>query len=285
MKLDVFILWYLLKLPIEKAYNYTYNICILNKLLGKGIFDMKKILAFVLVAIMAISLTACVNAKPTEKETLVMATNATFPPYEYYDGDEIVGIDAEIAKAIADKLGMELRIDDMEFNSIITAVNSGQADIGMAGMTITEDRKQSVDFSDSYATGVQVVIVTQDSPIQTVDDLAGKKIGVQLTTTGDIYATDEFGKDYVVQFNKGADAVLALKNGQVDAVIIDNQPAKAFVEQNEGLKILETEYANEDYCIAFKKGNDELREKVNNALNELIADGTVQDIIDKYIHE
>lgn len=246
---------------------------------------MKKILAFVLVAIMAISLTACVNAKPTEKETLVMATNATFPPYEYYDGDEIVGIDAEIAKAIADKLGMELRIDDMEFNSIITAVNSGQADIGMAGMTITEDRKQSVDFSDSYATGVQVVIVTQDSPIQTVDDLAGKKIGVQLTTTGDIYATDEFGKDYVVQFNKGADAVLALKNGQVDAVIIDNQPAKAFVEQNEGLKILETEYANEDYCIAFKKGNDELREKVNNALNELIADGTVQDIINKYIHE
>ena len=275
----------MLKLPIEKAYNYTYNICILNKLLGKGIFDMKKILAFVLVAIMAISLTACVNAKPTEKETLVMATNATFPPYEYYDGDEIVGIDAEIAKAIADKLGMELRIDDMEFNSIITAVNSGQADIGMAGMTITEDRKQSVDFSDSYATGVQVVIVTQDSPIQTVDDLAGKKIGVQLTTTGDIYATDEFGKDYVVQFNKGADAVLALKNGQVDAVIIDNQPAKAFVDQNEGLKILETEYANEDYCIAFKKGNDELREKVNNALNELIADGTVQDIIDKYIHE
>ncbi len=275
----------MLKLPIEKAYNYTYNICILNKLLGKGLFDMKKILAFVLVAIMAISLTACVNAKPTEKETLVMATNATFPPYEYYDGDEIVGIDAEIAKAIADKLGMELRIDDMEFNSIITAVNSGQADIGMAGMTITEDRKQSVDFSDSYATGVQVVIVTQDSPIQTVDDLAGKKIGVQLTTTGDIYATDEFGKDYVVQFNKGADAVLALKNGQVDAVIIDNQPAKAFVEQNEGLKILETEYANEDYCIAFKKGNDELREKVNNALNELIADGTVQDIIDKYIHE
>mgnify|MGYP002532349826 CR=1 FL=1 len=275
----------MLKLPIEKAYNYTYNICILNKLLGKGIFDTKKILAFVLVAIMAISLTACVNAKPTEKETLVMATNATFPPYEYYDGDEIVGIDAEIAKAIADKLGMELRIDDMEFNSIITAVNSGQADIGMAGMTITEDRKQSVDFSDSYATGVQVVIVTQDSPIQTVDDLAGKKIGVQLTTTGDIYATEEFGKDYVVQFNKGADAVLALKNGQVDAVIIDNQPAKAFVEQNEGLKILETEYANEDYCIAFKKGNDELREKVNNALNELIADGTVQDIIDKYIHE
>ena len=275
----------MLKLPIEKAYNYTYNICILNKLLGKGLFDMKKILAFVLVAIMAISLTACVNAKPTEKETLVMATNATFPPYEYYDGDEIVGIDAEIAKAIADKLGMELRIDDMEFNSIITAVNSGQADIGMAGMTIIEDRKQSVDFSDSYATGVQVVIVTQDSPIQTVDDLAGKKIGVQLTTTGDIYATDEFGKDYVVQFNKGADAVLALKNGQVDAVIIDNQPAKAFVEQNEGLKILETEYANEDYCIAFKKGNDELREKVNNALNELIADGTVQDIIDKYIHE
>lgn len=246
---------------------------------------MKKIVMLILAAMMALTLSACVQSGSQEKETLVMATNATFPPYEYYDGDEIVGIDAEIAKAIADKLGMELRIDDMEFNSIITAVNSGQADIGMAGMTITEDRKQSVDFSDPYATGVQVVIVTQDSPIQSIEDLTGKKIGVQLTTTGDIYATDEFGKDNVVQFNKGADAVLALKNGQVDAVIIDNEPAKAFVAQNEGLKILEAEFKNEDYCIAFKKGNDELREKVNNALNELIADGTVQGIIDKYIHE
>lgn len=222
------------------------------------------------------------------KKTLVMATNATFPPYEYYDGESIVGIDAEIAQAIADKLGMELKIEDMEFNSIINAVQNGSVDFGMAGMTVTEDRLKSVDFSDSYATGVQVVIVKEDSDIASVDDLTGKKIGVQLSTTGDIYASDTpdnggFGEENVEKYSKGADAVIALTQGKVDAVIIDNEPAKEFVKANEGLKILETEFVSEDYAIAFAKNNTELKDKVNNALNELIKDGTVQKIIDKYI--
>ena len=218
-----------------------------------------------------------------EEGKLIMATNATFPPYEYYDGDAVVGIDAEIAQKIAEKLGLELVISDMEFNSIITSVNQGKADMGMAGMTVTEDRLKNVNFTDTYAKGVQVVIVQENSDIKTLDDLAGKKIGVQLNTTGDIYATDEFGKDNVQQFNKATDTVLALKQGKVDAVIIDKAPAEVFVEQNEGLTLLDSSYADEDYAICIKKGNDALQDAVNQALNELIADGTVQAIIDKYI--
>lgn len=214
---------------------------------------------------------------------LTMATNATFPPYEYYDGNNIVGIDAEIAEKIAEKLGLELEIQDMEFNSIITSVNQGKADMGMAGMTVSEDRLKNVDFSDSYAKGVQVVIVKEDSDIKSIDDLTGKKIGVQLNTTGDIYATDDFGKDNVQQFNKATDTVLALTQGKVDAVIIDKAPAEVFVQQNEGLTLLDSSYADEDYAICFKKGNTELQKAVNDALNELIEDGTVQAIIDKYI--
>lgn len=214
---------------------------------------------------------------------LTMATNATFPPYEYYDGNDVVGIDAEIAAKIAEKLGLELEIQDMEFNSIITSVNQGKADMGMAGMTVSEDRLKNVDFSDSYAKGVQVVIVKEDSDIKTIDDLSGKKIGVQLNTTGDIYATEDFGKDNVQQFNKATDTVLALTQGKVDAVIIDKAPAEVFVEQNEGLTLLDSSYADEDYAICFKKGNTELQKEVNDALNELIEDGTVQAIIDKYI--
>lgn len=164
--------------------------------------------------------------------TLTMATNAYFPPYEYYEGDAIIGIDADIAGAIADKLGMKLAISDMDFGSIIAAVQTGKADMGMAGLTVTDERKQSVDFSDSYATGVQVVIVKSDSSIATLDDLKGKKIGVQENTTGDLYASDDFGDENVQRFSKGNDAVLALLNGQVDAVIIDNEPAKAFVAAN-----------------------------------------------------
>lgn len=223
------------------------------------------------------------EADGDQKKTLTMATNAKFPPYEFYDGEEIVGIDAEVAKAIADKLGMELVIDDMEFNAILSAVQSGKADMGMAGMTVDEERLQSVNFSDSYAKGVQVVIVKEDSPIASIDDLAGKKIGVQLSTTGDNYASEDFGDDNVEKYSSGAEAVLALSQGKIDAVIIDNEPAKSFVKGTEGLKILETKYADEDYAICFAKENTELMEKVNNALKELIADGTVKKIIDKYI--
>ena len=215
---------------------------------------------------------------------LTMATNAYFPPYEYYEGEKIVGIDAEIAGAVAEKLGLELKIEDMEFDSIITAVQTGKADIGFAGMTVTEDRLKNIDFSDSYAQGVQVVIVKEDSAIATLDDLKDKQIGVQLSTTGDIYAKDDYGEDHVVEYNKGNDAVMALTQGKVDAVIIDNEPAKSYVKANEGLKILDTEYVTEDYAACISKENSGLTKAVNEALAELEKDGTIQGILDKYIN-
>lgn len=215
--------------------------------------------------------------------TLVMATNASFPPYEYYESEKIVGIDAEIAQLIADKLNMELEIKDMEFGSIIGAVQTGTADMGIAGMTVTEERLVSVEFTDSYAQGVQVVIVREDADISSPDDLEGKKIGVQENTTGDIYATDDFGDENVKRYSKGNDAVAALSSGIVDAVIIDNEPAKSFVAANTGLVILETEYAVEDYAIAIAKDNTELRDKINEALAELKEDGSIDEIINKYI--
>lgn len=214
---------------------------------------------------------------------LVMATNASFPPYEYYESEKIVGIDAEIAELIAQKLDMELEIKDMEFGSIIGAVQSGTVDMAAAGMTVTEERLVSVDFTDSYAQGVQVVIVKEGADISSPDDLEGKKIGVQENTTGDIYATDDFGDENVKRYSKGNDAVAALSSGIVDAVIIDNEPAKSFVAANTGLVILDTEYAVEDYAIAVNKDDTELKEKINKALTELKEDGSIDKIISKYI--
>lgn len=251
---------------------------------------MKKFLSLALILALSLGVLAGCGASDTTTDgnaggdnVLTMATNAEFPPYEFHEGGEIVGIDAEVAKLIADKLGMDFKIEDMEFDSIIPAVTSGKVSMGMAGMTVTDERKQSVDFSQSYATGIQVVIVNEGSDIKTIDDLAGKKIGVQDATTGDIYATDDFGDENVERYPKGADAILSLSQGKIDAVIIDNEPAKVFVAENEGLTILDTEYAVEDYAIAVKKGNTEFLEKVDAALADLIADGSVQSIVDKYI--
>ena len=222
-----------------------------------------------------------------EDNTIVMATNAYFQPYEYYEADKIVGIDAEIAEAIAAKLGKELVITDMQFDSILTAVQTGSVDFGMAGMTVTEERLESVNFTSSYATGVQSIIVKEGSAITTVDDLyaegAAYKVGVQLGTTGDIYSTDDFGAENVSQFANGNEAVMALLGDAVDCVIIDNQPAKALVEANEGLVILDTSYADEEYAICVAKENTELLASLNAAIDELIADGTVDTIIAKYI--
>ena len=258
---------------------------------------MKRIITLALVVLMIASLlVGCGKSdaknglKTVESGKLIMATNAAFPPYEYIEGNEIVGIDAEIAGAIAAKLGLELQIDDMEFDSIIESVKGGKADMGLAGMTVTEERKEAVNFTASYATGVQVVIVNEGSAITTVDDLfaegASHVIGVQRNTTGDLYSTwdlEDAGMADIDRYGKGADAVQALLTGKVDCVVIDNEPAKAFVEANEGLVILDTAYAVEDYAAAMNKDNAELYEAVNKALEELIADGTVQAIIDKYI--
>ena len=223
-----------------------------------------------------------------EDGVLIMATNPTFPPYEFIEGDDaaVQGIDAEIAALIAEKLGLTLRIESVEFDSIIAGVQSGKYDMGMAGMTVTEERLQSINFSDSYATAVQSVIVTEGSTIASVDDIVGDgsmKIGVQQGTTGAIYAADDYGDDNVINYKNGPDAVQALIAGKVDCVIIDNEPAKAYVAANEGLAILDSAYAEEEYAICVAKENTELLDGINAALNELIADGSVQAIIDKFI--
>lgn len=218
-----------------------------------------------------------------EPGKLIMSTNAAFPPYEMTtDSGEFEGIDIETAQAIADKLGLELQIDDMDFDAALLSVQQGKADIVMAGVTVTDERKAVMDFSDSYATGIQSIIVPEGSDIASPDDLAGKKIGTQRGTTGYIYCTDDFGEDAVVAYDSGLTAVQALNNGQVDAVVIDNAPAKEYVAANPGLKVLETSYAEEDYAIGMAKGSS-LEDVVNAALEELKADGTLQSIVDKYI--
>ena len=255
----------------------------------------KKVLAVVLAVLMACAVFAACSKNTDngneKKGTLVMATNATFPPYEYKDGDSFAGIDVEIAEKIAEKLGMTLEIQDVEFGSIIGGVQTGKFDMGMAGLTVTDERKESVNFTNTYAKAKQVVIVKSDSSIISLDNLKGDgsmKYGVQQDTTGDIYASDTienggYGEENVIRYKTGNDAVQALINGKVDAVIIDNEPAKSFVAANEGLTILDGAWVEEEYAIAIAKDNTELLDKVNTALEELIADGTVQSIIDKYI--
>ena len=276
---------------------------------------MKKFLTLILALALTASLAACgsSNAPATSGSAsgsaagsgdaslttavdgvLSMATEATFPPYEYYDGNTIVGIDVEIAQAIADTLGLELQVTDIAFDSIIPGVQTGKYDIGLAGMTVTDERLEQVNFTDSYATGIQVVIVKEGGKVTSVDDLfaegANNVVGTQTGTTGFIYATSDIqdaGLGEVKSFAKTTDAVEALKNGQVDCVILDNQPAQALVAANEGagLSILDTEYAVEDYAAAVSKDNAALTDAINGALKDLIADGTVQSILDKYISE
>ena len=273
---------------------------------------MKKIIAIIMaltmVCALALVFTSCTDNKaPVNEENsteadaatsmtategvLVMATNAAFPPYEFVEGGEYAGIDVEIAEKIAEKLGMTLEIKDVDFGAIIGGVQSGKFDMGMAGMTVTDERLESVNFSTTYATGIQVVIVAEDSDIKSLDDLKGDgsmKFGVQQDTTGDIYASDTaenggYGEENVIRYKTGADAVQALKSGKVQAVIIDNEPAKSFVAANEGLKILDAEWAVEDYAIAIAKENTALLTAVNGALAALEADGTIDAIIAKYI--
>ena len=223
------------------------------------------------------------EVKTVTEGVLTMGTNAAFPPYEFYEGEEIVGIDAEIAGLLAEKLGLKLEIMDMDFSAIVTSVQTGGVDIGLAGMTVTEERLENVNFTNSYATGVQVIIVKEDSEIASADDLEGKLIGVQEGTTGYTFCSEDFGEENVLADTNGATAVQNLINGSVDCVVIDQQPAISFVEANEGLKILETEYVIEDYAAAVAKENTALLEALNTALDELIEDGSIQAVLDKYI--
>ena len=228
----------------------------------------------------AASETETAELSTVEPGKLIMSTNAAFPPYEMTtDSGEFEGIDIETAQAIADKLGLELQIDDMDFDAALLAVQQGKADMVMAGVTVTDERQNVMDFTDSYATGIQSIIVKEDSDIASVDDLAGKKIG----TTGYLYCSDDFGDENVVAYDNGLTAVQMLNNGQVDCVVIDNAPAKEFIAANPGLKLLDTAYVEESYAIGVGKGNTELKDAINTALEELKADGTLQAIVDKYI--
>ncbi|MDD6319653.1 MAG: ABC transporter substrate-binding protein [Oscillospiraceae bacterium] len=219
-----------------------------------------------------------------EAGKLIMATNATFPPYEMTtDSGSFEGIDIEIAGAIADKLGLELQIDDMDFDAALLSVQQGKADIVMAGVSVTDDRLLVMDFSDTYAAGIQSIIVPEGSEIASADDLAGHMIGCQRGTTGYIYCSDDFGDEFVTAYDDGLTAVQALNNGQVDCVVIDKAPAQAYVAANPGLKVLDTSYVEEEYAIGMNKGNTAMKDAVNGALAELKADGTIQAIVDKYI--
>ena len=278
---------------------------------------MKKILAMAMALVMALGLSACGGSNSAASSSaagsvsgsasgsvsngdpafttvtpgkLTMSTNASFPPYEMVaDDGSFEGIDIEVAGAIAEKLGLELQVDDMGFDAALQAAQTGKSDMVMAGVTVTEERQAVMDFSNSYANGVQVVIVKEGSPIQTVDDLANANmIGCQMGTTGYIYCSDTpenggFGEDHVTPYDDGAAAVQALMNGQIDAVVIDNMPAQEYVAANPGLKILDGEFTNEDYAIGVAKGNTALLDAINDALEELTNDGTIQSIVDKYI--
>ena len=232
----------------------------------------------------AASETETAELSTVEPGKLIMSTNAAFPPYEMTtDSGEFEGIDIETAQAIADKLGLELQIDDMDFDAALLAVQQGKSDMVMAGVTVTDERQNVMDFTDSYATGIQSIIVKEDSDIASVDDLAGKKIGTQRGTTGYLYCSDDFGDENVVAYDDGLTAVQMLNNGQVDCVVIDNAPAKEFIAANPSLKLLDTAYVEESYAIGIGKGNTELKDAINTALEELKADGTLQAIVDKYI--
>ena len=232
----------------------------------------------------AASETETAELSTVEPGKLIMSTNAAFPPYEMTtDSGEFEGVDIETAQAIADKLGLELQIDDMDFDAALLAVQQGKSDMVMAGVTVTDERQNVMDFTDSYATGIQSIIVKEDSDIASVDDLAGKKIGTQRGTTGYLYCSDDFGDENVVAYDDGLTAVQMLNNGQVDCVVIDNAPAKEFIAANPGLKLLDTAYVEESYAIGIGKGNTELKDAINTALEELKADGTLQAIVDKYI--
>ena len=298
----------------KSVYNYTVQPNIICVYFERKLV-MKKFLSIALALVTVVMALAAFTSCSKDENTLVMATNAAFPPYEFKEGDKFAGIDVEIAEAIAEKLGMKLEIADVEFGTIIGGVQSGKYDFGMAGMTVTPKRQESVDFSTTYATGIQVIIVKDGSAIESLDSIfefddngdpvalknTDMKVGVQQDTTGDIYCSDDITNwgfndveedgtvktDRVVRYKTGADAVAALKAGKVDCVIIDNEPAKSFVKANEGIHILEgdNEYVIEDYAICVSKENKDLLEKINKALDELKKDGTIDKIVAKYIND
>ncbi len=218
-----------------------------------------------------------------EDGTLTVATNAYFPPYEYYSGDEVVGIDIEIAQAIADDMGLELKIKDMPFDEVINSVKDGEVDIAISTLTITDERKKIVNFSEPYAKGVQSIIVKDNSDISSIDDLSDdKKIGVQKGATGEMFCIDDFGEDKVTSYNKISVALLDMNSGDIDAIVIDNDIAEKYVSENAGLKLLDSDYKNEDYAIAISKDSTKLLDEINKILKELKDNGKIDEIVESY---
>ncbi len=239
---------------------------------------MKKIIALALAVMMAVCVfTGC----STGSDKLTMATNAEFPPFEYLENGEIVGADVDIAKAIAEKLGKELEITNIDFDAALTGAATGKYNMAVAGITANDDRKKNMNFSVDYYTASQAIIVMADSEIAGVADLEGKTIACQEGTTGEQYLLDNA---YTVQsFKTGAEAVTALTSGKVEAVVIDDAVARALsAEQNGETKVLDEALTQEAYAIALKKGDDKLTAEIDKALGELKADGTLAKIFEKY---
>lgn len=237
-----------------------------------------KIITAAVMTLAVLGLSGCGD----EKKTLIMATNAEFPPYEYYEDDEMVGIDIELAKAIAEDMGYELEIIDMDFGSIIPSLQSDKADIAVAAMSVTEEKLQQIDFSDTYETASQLIIVPKDSEIMSVADLKGKRIGVESFTTGDVYVA-EIEDATPESFANGLQAIDALKEGWLDAVVIDGAPAKVYVERDSGLRLIDEPLTEEEYAIGVAKGNTFLLKKINKSIEKLKASGKLDEIRAKYI--
>lgn len=255
---------------------------------------MKKITAVSLILLLTLALFSLAGCgsdesalkKIEEEGVLVMGTNAEFPPFEYRDENgEVAGFDVAIAQEIADSLGAELVIEDMDFGSIISAINSGKVDLGLAGMSVTPDRLENVDFSDAYFNASQVIVVQKtNTEITSSDDLENTVIGVQEGTTGDLEVSEVEGVE-VMRFKKGIDAVVDLRNGKIDAVVIDALPAKVFVEKNDDIMVLDDYFTKEEYAIAIKKGDSEFVKHINGVIQDLKDSGRYQEIYDTYIEE
>lgn len=243
---------------------------------------MKKILRLSLCFICLIVMVGC-GKKDDNK--LVMVTEAGFAPYEYYENGEIVGVDVDIAREIAKELGKELVIKDIAFDSIINEVRTGKADIGAAGISYSDERAKKVDFSVNYSVSKQVVIVKNDSFINSINDINDKKIAVQLGSVADTYVTENYKNAEIVRQKKYLAAIEDLKVGKVDLVVMDELPAKEIIEKNSGIKILDGELTSDSYGMIVKKGNTELLETVNKVLNRLSSDGSIDNFIIKHTEE
>ncbi|MGN0600835.1 MAG: transporter substrate-binding domain-containing protein [Oscillospiraceae bacterium] len=241
-------------------------------------FRISKIILAAAMSLAVIAMSGCTQGK----KILRMATNAEFPPYEYYDGNELVGVDVELAKAIAEDMGYKLEILDMDFGSIIPSLESDKADIAVAALSVTEEKLELIDFSVPYETASQLIIVPNDSDISSVADLKGKRIGVESFTTGDIYV-GEIEDVTAVDFTNGSQAIDALKEGKIDAVVIDGEPAKVFVDREPGLKLIDEPLTEEEYAIGVAKGNTALLKKINKSIENLKASGKIDEIRSKYI--